>query len=338
MTIGELEKLPDQAKAAAERAADSAALTDVEINFLGRKSALALFLRTIKDLPNEERTQVGKLANEVRAAVAAAIELRRQALGNQAKAINTSLPGIAPQIGHAHLTNEAIKEITAIFKEIGFTRTRYPEIESEWYPFEALNMPADHPARNESETFFMVAPKGHEPYVLTPHATSGTARSLAGGQFPLRAINIQKTYRRESNISHNPMFHQFDGVWVDEHVTLQHLKGVFEYFVKAFFGPDRAVRFRPHHFRFTEPSFEIDISCSMCDGRGCRLCKEGWLELGGSGMLHPHVLRTAKLDPRKVSGFAFGWGVERVCLMRTGLEIPDVRILYENDLRFLHQY
>lgn len=338
MTIADLEQLPDKARASIEAVRDLSTLTNIEVKYLGRKSQLALYLRTIKDLPNAERVRVGKLANEVRASIAGFIEVRRQELGHQAPVINTTLPGIVPVVGHAHIVNEAIAEITNIFKEVGFTRTRHPEIESEWYPFEALNMPADHPARNESETFFMKSPKEHERYVLTTQATSGTARSLATKLVPLRVINIQKTYRRELDISHVPMFHQFDGVWVDEHVTLQHLKGVFEYFVKAFFGPGRAIRFRPHHFQFTEPSFEIDISCSMCAGKGCRVCKEGWLELGGSGMLHPNVLKTAGIDSKKLSGFAFGWGVERVCFMRQGLEIPDIRILYDNDLRFLHQY
>ena len=207
-------------------------------------------------------------------------------------------------------------------------------------------MPKDHPARDEWETFFMDAPQSKlGKMLLTPHATNGTARALAEGKMPIRSINIAKTYRRQIDATHVPMFHQFDGVYVDENVSITHLRGVLEYFAKEFFGPERKTRLRPFHFRFTEPSFEIDVSCGVCGGTGigadkqkCRVCKRGWLELGGAGMLHPNVLKAAGIDPKKYSGLAFGWGVERTYTMKQGLQIDDLRNLYKNDLRFLKQF
>ena len=218
-------------------------------------------------------------------------------------------------------------------------------MEWDWYAFEALNMPPEHPARDEWETFFMDAPV-HSKWgkmLLTPHATSGTSRALASDKPPIRAINIQKTYRRQADVTHVPMFHQFDGVYVDTDVSLAHLIGVLDYFAKEYFGSDRRARLRPYHFRFTEPSFEFDISCGVCGGTGvlgdrtkCRTCKRGWLELGGAGMLHPNVLKAAGLDPHKYSGLAFGWGVERVLAMKYNL--PDIRNIHSTDLRILNQF
>jgi len=314
-------------------------LESLRVRFLGRKGELTLILRGLKDLPATERIKIGQIANNARNQLLEFFTLAENKLSNSVKPIDVGLPGISPSQGHLHLVTEAISDITAIFKEIGFTRVRHPEIESEWYPFEALNVPGDHPARDEWETFFMDS-KGDGKYrfVLTPHGTSGTARSIAMLQPPIRSINIQKCYRRQSDGSHAPMFHQFDGVCVEKGMTIQHLKGTLEYFVKSFFGSDREVRLRPHHFRFTEPSFEVDISCGYCNGKACKLCKDGWVELGGSGMLHPNVLKMANIDPKQYTAFAFGWGVERNLLMRSGLDIPDLRILYENDLRFLEQF
>lgn len=315
-------------------------LEAIEIQYLGRKGELTGILRGLKDLPEAQRGAVGSQANVARHKIEDALSAKQQQYETSSiEAIDITLPGFAPTVGHLHLVAEGIQDITRIFEEIGFTRIRHPEIESDWYAFEALNMPPDHPARDEWETFFMDhSGKGDERFILTPHATSGTARVLAQKKLPVRVINIQKTYRRQSDASHVPMFHQFDGLYVDEGVNFQHLRGVFEYFIRSFFGADRRIRFRPYHFRFVEPGFEIDISCAICDGKGCRLCKEGWLELGGAGMVHPNVLAAAKIDSRKYSGFAFGWGVERNVMMRSGVNIPDMRMLYENDLRFLEQF
>jgi phenylalanyl-tRNA synthetase alpha chain len=238
------------------------------------------------------------------------------------------------------LVTKAIREITKTFERIGFYRVRYPEVEWDWYAFEALNMPPDHPARDEWETFFIdrepVGPKGRR--ILTPHTSSGQLREMERKELPIRMVNISTCYRREINLTHVPMFHQFEGLVIDEGITIAHLKGVLDYFVKNFFGPDREVRIRPFHFQFTEPSFEIDISCGLCHGKGCRMCKRGWLELGGAGMVHPNVLKAGKIDSKKYSGFAFGWGVERSYMMKSGLQIPDIRMLYQSDIRFLRQF
>ena len=338
MTAEDLKRLVDEASLAAAAAHNEQELKLTEIKFLGRKSRLTLFLRGLKDLPSAERAKMGSLANSTRSRLEDIFSERGQSLVSRLSSIDVTLPGISPPVGHVHLVSEAMGEIAAIFKEIGFARVRHPEVERDWFAFEALNMPPDHPARDEWETFFMSHKATDQRYILTPHATSGTAHALASGVLPLRLINIQKCYRRQSDVSHTPMFHQFDGLYADEGVTIRHLKGVLEYFVKSYFGAKREVRLRPFHFRFTEPSFEVDISCGVCEGKGCRLCKEGWVELGGAGMLHPNVLRAAKIDPNKITALAFGWGVERVLLMRPGLGIPDMRILYENDLRFLEQF
>jgi phenylalanyl-tRNA synthetase alpha chain len=241
---------------------------------------------------------------------------------------------------------DAITEITETFAKLGFTHVRHPEVEWEWYAFESLNMPSDHPARDEWETFFMNAPVDPKfgRMVLTPHTSSGQVREMQKGQLPIRAINISKCYRRQIDVTHVPMFHQFEGWLIDQNVTVANLKGVLDYFAKSFFGEGRVTRLRPYHFRFTEPSFEIDISCGICNGTGklgnekCRVCKEGWLELGGAGMFHPNVLKAGGIDPEVYSGLAFGWGVERTMMMKDGIKLDDIRHLYRNDVRFLEQF
>jgi phenylalanyl-tRNA synthetase alpha chain len=252
-----------------------------------------------------------------------------------------TVPGIKPKIGHLHLVTQAITEISSVFEGIGFERVRYPEVEWDFFAFEGLNMPEGHPARDEWETFFVDTPENSKygKMVLTPHTSSGQIREMLRVKIPpIRMINIAKCYRRQSDISHVPMFHQFEGLVVDENISIVNLKGTLDYFAKSFFGPDRKTRLRPYHFQFTEPSFEVDISCGICNGTGCKLCKAGWLELGGSGMVHPDVLKAGGINPTKYSGFAFGWGVERVLMMKSGINIPDLRLLYSPDLRFLTQF
>lgn len=343
---------------AVEAAESLDALEAVEIRFLGRKGELTVVLRQLSELSGDERKRVGAQANAVKEEGTALIaEARGRLAADAAGAVaetewmDVTEPGVRPPQGHVHIVTHAIRDVTAIFERIGFTRVRYPEVDWDWYAFEALNMPGDHPARDEWETFFMDAPEGKKgKMILTPHATNGTARilaecadTLARGE-GIRAINIAKTYRRQSDVTHVPMFHQFDGVYVDKGVSLAHLRGVLDYFVKQFFGADREVRLRPFHFRFTEPSFEVDVSCGVCGGSGmlddakCRTCKRGWIELGGSGMLHPNVLKAAGIDPKKYSGLAFGWGVERTYMMKEGMQLDDLRVMYKNDLRFLEQF
>jgi len=336
------------------KAATEVEIEAIEIKYLGRKGELTAMLKNLANVSAEDRPRFGSMANEIKRQMEAAVASKRGEL-NQAKLANlaeqeredVTEPGTRPPEGHLHVVTKAINELTSIFEKIGFTRTRFPEVEWDWFSFEALNMHKDHPARDEWETFFMDAPESSKmgKMILTPHATNGTARILAEKQLPIRAINIAKDYRRQMDVTHVPMFHQFDGVYVDEGVAITHLRGVLDYFVKEFFGPERQVRLRPFHFRFTEPSFEIDVSCGVCGGSGvlgdkqkCRVCKRGWLELGGGGMLHPNVLKAAGLDPKKYSGLAFGMGVERTYMMKEGMQLDDIRTLYKNDLRFLKQF
>jgi phenylalanyl-tRNA synthetase alpha chain len=243
-----------------------------------------------------------------------------------------------------HIVTQAIVEITRIFATIGFTRVRHPEVDWDYYPFESLNMPEDHPARDEWETFFIESQKSKvksqkfSKMVLTHHTSNGQVREMEKGKLPIRMINIAKCYRRQSDVSHVPMFHQFEGLFVDKNVSIGHLSGIFDYFVKQFYGSERKIRLRPFHFQFTEPSFEVDINCGICLGKSCKLCKEGWLELGGAGMVHPTVLRNGGIDPDNYNGFAFGWGIERTYMMKGGTKLDDVRLLYSNDVRFLEQF
>ncbi|MFA5047679.1 MAG: phenylalanine--tRNA ligase subunit alpha [Patescibacteria group bacterium] len=323
----------------------------LENKFLGRKNGLLNnVLKGLKEVAREEVAEIGALANELKEYIVEELAGMRGQLsgGDDAATFDFTLPGNVPEIGHLHLVTEAIREISSIFEKIGFQRERYPEVEWDYYAFEALNMPSDHPARDEWETFFIDRLPINKKYgqrILTPHTSSGQVREMEKGALPIRMMNISKCYRRQIDVSHVPMFHQFEGLVVDKDINITHLKGTIDYFVKKFFGADRTIRLRPHHFQFTEPSFEVDISCGLChgtgklsDGSNCRMCKEGWLELAGAGMVHPNVLKFGGVDPEKYSGFAFGWGVERCYTMKAGLNIDDIRLLYKNDLRFNQQF
>jgi len=328
-------------------------LEEIKLQFLGKSGTLTLAMKEIAKLPEKKRPEAGKLANEVKQIIEDAIEnaklsFREQKIKKMQK-VDVTDPGIKPPLGHLHLVTQAIEEITRIFERIGFTRVRYPEVEWDWYAFEGLNFPQNHPARDEWETFFIKQepnPKKGQ-VLLTPHTSSGQIREMerqvalqkkTGKEISIRMLNIAKTYRRQSDVSHTPMFHQFETLVVDKNISIADLKGVLEYFVKSYFGEKRKSRIRPYHFQFTEPSFETDVSCGICDGSGCKLCKDGWLELGGAGMVHPNVLKNCGIDPKIYSGFASGWGVERVLMMREGIEIDDVRMLYSNRVEFLEQF
>ncbi len=355
----ELIVLKNQASARILDAKNLEELNEVKLSFLGKSGSLTEALKRIKDVDPERRAEFGQLANEVKRAIEGMIDQRESELSNvkkrsQTKQLDVTLPGIRPSHGHLHLVTQAIEEISEIFARIGFKRVRYPEVEWDWYAFGALNFPDNHPARDDWETFFIDEKRSNKygPMLLTPHTSSGqiremsnAVRSASGGEIkPIKMLNIAKTYRRQSDISHTSMFHQFETLYIDEKVSITHLKGILDYFVKSWFGENRKSRIRPYHFQFTEPSFETDISCGVCNGTGkikgekCRLCKGGWLELGGAGMVHPNVIKAAGLDPKKYSGFASGWGVERVLMMRDGLEIDDLRMLYSNNLDFLSQF
>lgn len=330
-------------------------LNEIKLDFLGKSGRLTSAMKGLTDVPAERRPELGRLANEVKLSLEEMIGDQEKKLGAKtittgSSALDVTMPGILPPQGHLHLITQAIQEITTIFEHIGFTRVRYPEVEWDWNAFGALNFPDNHPARDDWETFFVdgkVHPeKGR--MLLTPHTSSGQIREMSkkaeelakknGEPVSIKMVNIAKTYRRQSDVSHTPMFHQFETLVIGENISITHLKGVLDYFAKSWFGEKRKTRMRPYHFQFTEPSFETDVSCGVCDGKGCNLCKEGWLEIGGAGMVHPNVIKNCGLDPKKYTGFASGWGVERVLMMREGLELEDLRTLYSNDLRFLQQF
>ncbi len=325
------------------------ALESIRVDFLGRKGKVAEVLRGLPDMAEDARREMGQLANEVKSFIEeqfsiAEIDVLKREKGQrvQEEWIDITAPAKDLDIGHLHLTTQAINEIVEIFEQIGFSRSRHPEVDWDWYAFESLNLPKDHPARDEWETFFiadgeqiMKGEKGK--VVLTPHTSNAQVRQMEVQKPPIRMISINKTYRRQAGVRHLPMFHQFEGLLIDEKTSIAELKGVIDHFVQNFFGPDRTTRLRPHHFRFTEPSFEVDISAEA--GREDeKLFKAGWLELGGAGMVHPNVIKAAGLDPEKYTGFAFGFGIERVAMMKSGINLSDIRPMYKNDLRFLRQF
>lgn len=326
-------------------AEDLDSLEETKLQFLGRSGKLTLAIKGVTKIDPEKRKEFGILANEVKQTIENALETKKANLKNTKLTktvvkIDVTNPGVKPPLGHLHLVTQAIEEITDIFGKIGFERVRYPEVEWDWYAFEALNFPGDHPARDDWETFFIKGDKNpkYGPMLLTPHTSSGQIREMQRKKPPIRMLNIAKCYRRQSDVSHVPMFHQFEGLLIDKDISITHLKGVLDYFAKSWFGENRKSRMRPYHFQFTEPSFEVDVTCGVCEGKGCKLCKEGWLEMGGAGMVHPNVLKAGGIDPNKYTGFAFGWGIERVLMMREGLNIDDLRILYSNNLDFLEQF
>ncbi|MEK7581307.1 MAG: phenylalanine--tRNA ligase subunit alpha [Patescibacteria group bacterium] len=321
---------------------DSKKLNDLYLDFFGKNSHLNNLTKEISKLTRPERPKAGIAINKAKRELEKLYEQAKSNVKGQLLSVpivDPTAPGKKQKIGHLHLVSQAIEEITDIFKKLAFSLQSYPEVDWDYYVFESLNMPKDHPARDDWETFFIKAnpdPKMGK-QVLTPHTSNGQVREMVAVKNPpIRMINISRCYRRQIDVSHTPMFHQFEGLLVDENVSIAQLKGTFDFFTTHFFGPKRVTRLRPHHFRFTEPSFEVDVTCDLCDGRGCRMCKSGWLELGGAGMVHPNVLKAGKIDPEKYMGFAFGWGVERTISMKT--KLPDIRLFYQNDLRFLEQF
>lgn len=323
-------------------------LEALESKYLGKKGLVNDLLSQIKQVPTAMRPQAGKLLNELKENLEHQLDLLGESLEPQpVPKIDLTLPGQKPKVGHLHPVSQAIEEISQIFRQIGFIRARYPEVDWDYYVFEALNMPPNHPARDEWETFFVDQPdhpkKGS--MVLTTHTSNGQVREMERvGEPPIRMINIARCYRRQQDVTHTQMFHQFEGLVIDEGINIQHLKGTLDYFAREFYGPATKSRIRPFHFQFTEPSFEVDFSCHICggsgqiDGQDCRFCKSGWHEVGGAGMVHPNVLRAGGIDPEKYTGFAFGWGVERTYSLREGLKIDDIRLFYSDELRFLEQF
>jgi phenylalanyl-tRNA synthetase alpha chain len=311
-----------------------------KIAILGKKGTLNQIASKLRELSPEDRKQAGKVLNQVKAHLETYF-IQQNLNKSEDSFLDVTIPGRKPNLGHLHPVTQAIDEIQRIFESIGFTRVRYPEVDWDYYAFEALNMPKKHPARDEWETFFIDAPVHPKlgKVVLTPHTSNGQVREMERvGKPPIRMLNIAKCYRRQEDVTHTAMFHQFEGLVIDKGITIQHLKGTLDYFAKKFYGEQAKSRIRPFMFKFTEPSFEVDFSCVHCDGKGCRFCKSGWHEVGGAGMVHPNVLRFGGIDPNEYTGFAFGWGIERVYTLKPGLHLDDIRPLYQNKLDFLKQF
>ncbi|HEX6977394.1 MAG TPA: phenylalanine--tRNA ligase subunit alpha [Patescibacteria group bacterium] len=338
----EIINIKNQALAQIMDAASIEELERVEMSYLGRSGKLTLLIKKIKELSQNERKSAGTIINEAKDTIYETLARQKNKINETSRVwFDPTIPGIKPKVGTLHLLTYAIDEIAHTFERIGFSRVRYPEVDWDWFAFEALNMPKNHPARDDWETFFVDHPINSKlgQVVLTPHTSNGQVREMKRVKVPpIRMINIAKCYRRQSDISHTQMFHQFEGLVIDENISVVNLKGTLDYFARNFFGKDRKTRLRPYHFQFTEPSFEVDITCDICKGEGCKLCKEGWLELGGAGMVHPNVLKAGGIDPTKYTGFAFGWGVERTYMMKSGIAIGDVRTLYSSNLTYLRQF
>ncbi len=317
--------------------------------YLSKKGLFTNLAKLMSEVAPEDRKAFGQYLNQLKEL----IETATVQTNEKRTWIDWSIPAIKPTVGHVHPVSQAIHQITDIFQRIGFTRVRYPEADWDWYAFEGLNMPKNHPARDEWETFFVEAPasatKGK--LVLTPHTSNGQVREMErlGSKPPMRMINIARCYRRQQDTTHTQMFHQFEGLVVDKGINIQHLKGTLDYFAQEFYGPGTKSRIRPFHFQFTEPSFEVDFSCHVCHGTGqvtentgeqrkCRFCKSGWHEVGGAGMVHPNVLKAGGIDPNEYTGFAFGWGVERTYTLKPGLQIDDIRLFYAGESAFLQQF
>jgi len=331
-----------------KKATSEVILENLRIKYLGRKGIINKLFEEIKTLPKEKRREKGQKINEIKKEIKTLIDHKKNELKKTQKEefFDSTLPGKPYPKGSLHPLNYVIEEIVNIFQKIGFIRVSYPEVEWEYFSFEALNMPKGHPARDDFETFF-IETKEHQKFgkmILSPHTSSGQNREMQRVKPPIRMINIAKTYRPNWDATHTPMFHQFEGLCIDKNINITHLKGAIDYFVKEFFGKERTIRLRPAHFQFTEPSFEIDVSCGIClgkgevDGKKCRVCKSGWLELAGAGMVHPNVLKMGGIDPRVYTGWAFGFGPERCMMMREEMKIDDIRILYSGDIRFLEQF
>jgi len=315
-------------------------LEQIRIDLFGRSGKFTIASKEIAKVHTADKKQYGITLNEVKNTLEEQFAEKKNELKITARIwFDPTMPSKKPKLGKLHMVTHAINEIANVFEKLGFTRMKYPEVEYDYFAFGALNFPENHPARDDWETFFVKEPNSKKfgPMLLTPHTSSGQIREMLGNKPPIRMINIAKCYRRQNDISHVPMFHQFEGLVVDTNISVVNLKGTLDYFAKSFFGPERQTRLRPYHFQFTEPSFEVDISCNVCNGKGCKLCKAGWLEIGGAGMVHPNVLRECGVDESVYSGFAFGWGIERTYMMKSGLSIPDIRLLYSSDLGVLSQ-
>ena len=335
-----LQAIREEALAKIEAANDLDALNDIKVNVLGKKGELTQVLKGMKDVAPEERPKVGQMVNDTRTAIEEKLEnvkkeiakkIREEKMKNEV--IDVTLPGTMHMKGHRHPNQIALEELERVFVGMGYEIVEGPEVEYDPYHFELLNIPANHPAKDEQDTFYIT-----KDILLRTQTSPVQARVMETGRMPIRIIAPGRVFRAdEVDATHSPSFHQVEGLVVDKGITFADLKGTLEQFAKEFFGPDTKVKLRPHHFPFTEPSAEVDVSCFKCGGKGCRMCKgSGWIEILGCGMVHPKVLKDCGIDPEEYSGFAFGIGLERVALLK--YEIDDMRLLYENDMRFLKQF
>ncbi len=350
--VDELSQLKDETLAAIAAAGDTSALEQVRVGVLGKKGTLTGYLRSMGQVPKEERAAGGKGGNGLRAddeqalaAGKASLEQAELSARMSAAAVDVTLPGRAQQIGSRHLITSIIEEVSEIFLGMGYSVVTGPEAETDYYNFEALNAPADHPSRGMQDTFYLIDRSGDvsrvrgESDVLLRSQTSGVqVHTMEDRKPPIYVIAPGKVYRRDvADPSHLPQFHQIEGLVVDEGITFGDLKGTLDYLCKQIFGEDRKTRFRAHYFPFTEPSAEVDVSCGICHGEGCRFCKHtGWIEVLGCGMVDPNVYGFVGIDPEKYSGFAFGIGVERIAALK--YNVPDLRMLLDGDMRFLRQF
>ncbi len=334
-----LEKIRSEALSRVAQAASLQELEEARVVYLGKKGELTAILKQMGGLSPEERPAMGQLANEVRTAIGDGIAQRRQQLEKQelesrlsAESIDVTLPGKDPRIGRLHPLKRVQDEVSEIFLGMGFDVVDGPEVELDLYNFEMLNIPKGHPARDTQDTFYI-----DDNIVLRTQTSPMQVRTMLERKPPIRIIAPGRCYRSDTpDATHSPVFHQIEGMAIDKGITMADLKGTLEIFAKKLYGPDTRVRFRPHHFPFTEPSAEMDGTCFRCGGKGCRFCKgEGWIEILGCGMIHPKVLRDCGIDPEVYSGWAFGMGLDRLTMFR--YDIDDIRLLFENDLRFLRQ-
>ncbi len=320
---------------------DFDSLNELKVKTLGRKGEITMLLRGLKDLIGEERVEAGKIANEIKNALESLIdsktvELKTKELDMKLRneKIDISLPGLPLQVGRKHPISMVTEEIKDIFMGMGFSVAEGPEIESDYYNFEALNIPRDHPARDMQDSFYI-----SEEMLLRTHTSPVQVRTMEklAPQIPVKIIVPGKVYRKDDDATHSPMFNQVEGLLIDERITFANLKGTLMLFAQRVFGEEVRVRYRPSFFPFTEPSAEMDISCVHCKGQGCRVCSHtGWLEILGAGMVNPRVLQYGGYDPEKVTGFAFGMGIERIAMLKYG--INDLRLFFDNDKRFLTQF
>ncbi len=335
-----LQKIKEEAIKSIEQSEDLSKLNDVRVAILGKKGELTAVLKCMKDILPKDRPAFGQLVNEVRSEIETkledakvALEAKELELRLQHEVIDVTLPAKKNKVGHGHPNTIALEEVERIFIGMGYEVVEGPEVELDYYNFEALNIPANHPAKDEQDTFYI-----NDEIVLRTQTSPVQVREMEKGKLPIRVIAPGRVFRSdEVDATHSPSFHQIEGLVIDKHITFADLKGTLQEFAKELFGEDTKVKFRPHHFPFTEPSAEVDVTCFKCGGKGCRFCKgSGWIEILGCGMVHPRVLRMSGINPEEYSGFAFGVGLERIALLK--YEIDDMRLLYENDDRFLKQF